>query len=116
MVVFLLIFASGAWFGPLYAKREWGRFALTQAGSFVLLFLAYQDVAPSTVRALGFATTTTLMLTIGSAVMGTRLKASYTDQQERPPNGADSREAPRSGGRFSQGGRSPTTSRHKKPS
>jgi hypothetical protein len=71
-VVFALIFAAGAWFGPMWRRGERDRFGVSMLGSFLLLFVAIQGEAVSLVRALLAAGLTTIMIGAGAILMARR--------------------------------------------
>lgn len=71
-VVFVLIFASGAWFGPMWRRGERDRFAVSMLGCFLLLYVAIQAEAVSHLRALLAAGLTTIMIGGGAILMARR--------------------------------------------
>jgi hypothetical protein len=71
-VIFVLIFASGAWFGPMWRRGERDRFMVSMLGSFLLLFVAIQGEAVSLGHAVFAAGCTTAMIGAGSILMGRR--------------------------------------------
>jgi hypothetical protein len=79
-VVFVLIFASGAWFAPMWRRGERDRFGVSMLGCFLLLFVAIQDEAVSPVRAVLAACLTTMMIGGGAILMARR---SGTDTSSR---------------------------------
>jgi type IV secretory pathway VirB6-like protein len=95
-VVLALIFASGAWFSPMYARRDVPGLIVAMVGSFVLLFIAIRDYAFSPMHAAFAAGTTTAMLAASTAIMGTQLRkkldsehaASSGREDERAGRGA----------------------------